>query len=564
MSNSNIFTTMSSTPQEFSTFDLSHQNMLTMKQGALVPILLQECVPGDRFNIAHNQMVRMQPMLAPIMTEVGVQTYFFFVPHRILYDEKYGSDKTNPWVQFIRGGDDGVTIKPLPHLASIPLNALSDQLDVMETIGTSSLWDYLGLPAYTNLNDDIPWDQQVTPNNILLQPFMAYHKVWNDYFRYESIQPEFDFLQHLKIGVNNFTDIDNNPSFFKELFSLKYKAWEHDKFTSALPSPQRGAPVTLPIYGQAPLRYDHNLGNTKFNDNATGTPIDTGSYVGYGVLNESGYLQNDSFVDVNITDNHYVDLSGAVATTVQDFRKAIKLQEWLEIGMRSGTRYFEFIQAYAGIHVQDARLQRSEFIGGSKNTILISEVLQTAQDPNGVSPLADMAGHGINIGNSKGSFAKFVEEYGYIIGLACILPRTNYKNNVPKLFQKLDKFDYFTAQFQHVGEQAIENQEVNYNWLQSASELNEDTFGYIPRYSDYKFENNKIHGDFANNLNHWVWTRNFSPFESIPLDAPFIESRIGNDIFAVELQTSDHFLCHFNFNISAKRQMNYLGEPKLA
>lgn len=562
---STIFNTVTSTPQDFSTFNLGHQRKMTLKPGELVPILVEEVIPGDRFKISHSQIVRAQPMLAPLMHEVEIKTYFFFVPNRILFDEKFGSDKTNPWVQFIRGGDSGTDTLPIPYLENINTQEIHDEnYNLKKYFGTSSLWDYMGLPAIID-QDILTGDLGGTLPDIQLMPFLAYHKIWNDYFRAESLQPEFDFLEALKIGANDTEHLVSEDVFFKQLLSIKKKAWEHDMFTSALPSPQRGAPVTLPIYGQAPLRFDNELGQTTIHpsDGQTYTGNETFSlYAGSESLLQTSNPANQINSNINIADNHYVDLSQAVATTIQDFRKAVKLQEWLELGMRTGTRYFEFIKAYSDVNVRDERLQRAEFMGGSTSNIIISEVVQQSATQDS-TPLGDMAGHGINIGNSDGIFTKFVEEYGYIIGLAVILPRTAYQNTVPRHFLKKDKFDVFTAQFQHVGEQAMMNQEVNYNWIGS-KEINEDTFGYVPRYTEYKYHNSSVHGDFQDSLNYWVWNRKFSQRETIGLNSDFISATPSRDIFAYTDMESDPFLAHFNFHITAKRQMSYLGEPKFA
>lgn len=573
---STIFTAVSSTPQDFSTFDLSHQRKMTLKPGLLVPILLEEVVPGDRFQISHSQIVRAQPMLAPIMHEVNVKTYFFFVPNRILFDEKFGSDKTNPWVQFIRGGESGTDAMPLPYLDSVDpvdcndngLSANGNSEFAQCLFKTSTLWDYLGLPAATNELEEYfepsPQTKRLTLPDVQLLPFMAYHKIWNDYFRYESIQPEFDFLEKVNIGSNDTDHLINDIDFWRKFFSLKRKAWEHDMFTSALPNPQRGAPVTLPIMGQAPLMYDGQLGPTLAR--AEGINFNAGDTIALDAGPSSLLMIDDPLdqknANIDVTPNHYVDLTQAVATTIQDLRKAVKLQEWLELGMRAGTRYFEFIKAYSNVNVKDERLQRAEFIGGATSNVIVSEVVQ--QSETQTTPLGEMAGHGLNIGGSDGIFTKFVEEYGYIVGLACIIPRTAYQNTVPKHFLKKDKFDIFTPQFQHVGEQALTNQEVNYNWYTTQHELNEDTFGYIPRYTEYKFHNSSVHGDFTDSLNYWVWNRKFSQLETIGLNASFIEANPSRDIFSYIDENTDPFLMHLNFRVTAKRQMNYLGEPKFA
>ena len=223
-----------------------------------------------------------------------------------------------------------------------------------------------------------------------------------------------------------------------------------------------------------------------------------------------------------------VDLNEATSATINDLRKAFKLQEWIEKNARAGSRYVESILAHFGVRSSDARLQRPEFLGGGMSPVMISEVLQTSET-SGTTPQGNMSGHGLNLGKNH-SFSRFFEEHGYIIGIVSVMPKTAYQQGIPKHFSKFDKFDYFWPEFQHIGEQEILNKEILANHVAP-----DDVFGYIPRYAEYKYNPSTVHGDFKKTLDFWHLGKIFDPNNPPYLNQNFIECNASRRIFAVFL-----------------------------
>lgn len=275
-----------------------------------------------------------------------------------------------------------------------------------------------------------------------------------------------------------------------------------------------------------------NNGNTQF--------AGTGDYLTYDPL---GTLVAKGTQEVQTT------------SLITDLRTAYALQRWLEKNARGGTRYVESILIHFGVQVPDSRLQRPEYIGGSKQPVVISEVLQTApatsEEP---TPQGNMAGHGISVGQSNKVNYKCLE-HGYIIGIMSVLPRTGYFQGIPKHFSKFDRLDYYWQEFANIGEQEILNKEL-YNDVDDG--MNEEIFGYIPRYSEYKNNLNRVSGDFANTLNYWHMARDF---ENRPnLNAQFVQSDPTQRIFAVETGLDDIY-CHIAFDIQARRPLPIYSTP---
>lgn len=477
--------------------------------GDLVPVLALDCVPGDKFNISAESLVRFAPMVAPVMHRFDVSIHYFFVPNRIIWDN---------WEKFITNTKLVSGNIPAPPFVRVGYSEYA----------SSPLPDYLGLP--------IP--QNGLSEKVSALPFAAYQKIYNDYYRDQNL------VADLNINLN-----DGENAITPSLWHLRKRAWEHDYFTSCLPFAQKGEAVSIPL-GEIALKPDWN------------TNPEYPHYVGQDGATHAGTPQNQDFPDDRIVINpatdgqaHAYDPAGSLeteATTINDLRRAFRLQEWLEKAARGGTRYIEFIRSMFGVNSSDKRLQRPEYITGVKSPVQISEVLNTTGTDD--LPQGNMAGHAVSVTTGKfGSY--FCEEHGYIIGIMSVMPKTAYQQGIPKHFLRLnDPFEYYWPEFANIGEQAVQNKE-----LYAYTATGEDTFGYIPRYAEYKFVNNSVAGDFRTNLNHWHAGRIFSTQPA--LNSDFINCTPTDRIFAVEDPEIDKLYCHVLNKITAVRPMPKYGTP---
>jgi hypothetical protein len=523
-----IFSQIKVRKPKSSTFDLSHQKKLSGNMGKIIPIMCMDTVPGDQIKINTAQLLRMAPMIAPIFHKVTVYQHFFFVPNRLIYQN---------WEPFITGGEDG-------YDTSVP-----PTIDLPNNLAVGSVADYFGIP--TDL---------ASTTTVSALPFAAYGTIYNEYYRDENLITPGDFY------LGDGSQAINSSVYKIAVGTPKARAWQHDYFTSALPWTQKGPEATIPLGGAAPILGSASLSGTidqppygfmkvKRQSNGNNAPnvginSDNNSNV---AISTGGTVGDELFFD--LSNSHVADLSQANAATINDLRSAFRLQEWLEKNARGGSRYIESILAHFGVRSSDARLQRPEFLGGGSVPIQVSEVLQTSgSDISGqTTPQGNMAVHGIAVGqNSQISY--YCEEHGWIIGVMSVMPKTAYQQGVHKMFLRNDRFDYFWPEFAHLGEQAIQNKEL---YLGPGTTDPDGTFGYIPRYAEYKYLNDTVHGELKDSLKFWHLGRIFASPPA--LNADFVECNPSDRIFAV--QDREHFYAIVNNSVLAKRPMPYFGTP---
>lgn len=515
-----IFNSIQASNIPSNVFSLTHDVKLSTKVGQLTPCCVIDTIPGDRFTISGNAMVRLAPMIAPVMHRMDVYIHYFFVPNRILWPN---------WQDFITGGEDGENTDVHPF---VEVN--TDQTP------PGSLADYMGLP--TDLDTGPNRDYFINP-----MAFAAYQKIYDDYYRDENLIDRID---------PQLTDGDNQAQ-LPLLGTLRNRAWSKDYFTSALPWTQRGPEALLPVGGTAPLEI-FQTPTQPFTDN-NGTPYPDQGTINWNV--NPGQLTIEPTNDpgiIDVSQSHFVDLSQATAQSIIDLRRAFALQTWLEKNATGGARYIENIAVHFGVETSDKRLQRPEYIGGVSAPIKMSEVLQTSASSGQPTPQGTMAGHGISVGGSK-KYSYFAEEHGYIMGIMSVLPKPAYQQGVEKHYRRFNKFDYAWPTFAHVGEQPIENLEL---YVTGDDQIDQGTFGYTPRYAEYKFKNNRVAGDFRTSLDFWHMGRKFANLPGLNEDFITCFPEEIDRIFAVQ-SGEDNLWCQVLNEVSVRRKLPVFGTPKI-
>lgn len=542
-------------------FDLSQERKFTCNMGKLIPIMYEEVYPGDDFKVRTNQVIRLQPMTAPVMHRVDVYTYYFFVPFRLLWKDwenfitggKYGNDSPNK---------DGSNPYVLPY---VNLTSPSKR----------SLSAYFGMPCVQNYTDNTTYDPGTYSVNAF--PFRAMAKIWNDWFMDEFLDDEIEFSEDggLDATINTTT--------------LYSKSWQKDRFTNARISEQLGNPVYLPIGISAPVSvYGNGKGmeliarnyndSTTYGLNMIGTRARSDNiesqehcYLGVGSFDGSVNvgtavnrvdIKNDAVVGLadNITYGATgivgsANLSSATSVTVSDVKTAFRVQQFMTEQARGGYRYVEHILTHFGVHSPDGRLQRAEFLGGGRSPITVSEVLQTSE--TSTTPQGNMSGHGINV-NSNHAFTKAFNEYGCIIGLMCILPRTSYQQGIDRQFLRQNKYDYLTPLLAPINQQAVLYKEL---YVTGTASQDNAIWGYQDQYDELRHRQNIVAGDMVDNMNDWHFGRIFSSRPTY--NSNFVKADPSKRMFAVTDDTEDCCIVDLLNRVHAVRPLPKRGDTAI-
>lgn len=503
-------------------FNLSHTHTTTGDMGYLMPVDCIEVIPGDWFRIKNEYLVRFLATIAPVMHIFNVDIRWWFCPTRLVW---------NNWQHFITGGPDGTNASVLPYVMSPSEGGFAP----------GSLMNRLYAPANV-------------PNlKCSALPARVYALIYNEHYRNEWLQDPLPLS--LEDGQDTITNL-----------TLQKTLWERDYFTQAQPSQQKGPGVSIPLGTTAPVvgtgmtlgltdgtvnygwRASSDNGRMVASQNLYGVPVGN-STSGASASNVSLGITTDASKSGVV-----VDLSQASAITINALRQASAIQQFQEANALTGSRYAEFIPAQYGVYCPDQSLQRPVYIGGMTSPMVISEVLQTsASDAN--SPQGNMAGHGVSAGVS--SEIRFrATEFGYLMCLMSIRPKTGYFQGLPKFLQRETRYDYAIPLLAHLGPQAIKNSEV---YAQGTAD-DEKIWGYTLQYDDYRFFPNMVTGQMVDTLNFWTAARKFDKLPNLNND--FIECTPTTDIFAVEEQKkSDHLVIQVAHYISALRPLPKQGVP---
>lgn len=512
-----------------SSFDRSHGLKTTFDAGYLYPILCDEALPGDSFNVSMTGFARLATPIFPIMDNMRMETFFFAVPNRLLWDnwQKFNGEQTNP-------GDS--TDYLIPTIA--PTSG--------GTYPAGSLSDYMGLPTEVmDIRHSSFWHR-------------AYNLIWNEWFRDQNIQD----------SVPTFTDDASESS---TNYQLLRRGKRHDYFTSCLPWPQKGDPVSIPLGSQAPVTgigfsaaANTNTGSLAGESvNLTGgtsaiynkimpTNVDPST----GTFNIGVQFDDDNAAFPNI----YADLSDASSITINSLREAFQIQRLLERDARGGTRYIEIIKAHFGVSSPDARLQRPEYLGGGSTAINISPIASTVPtDISTTTPQGNLAAVGTASLHNHG-FTKSFTEHCTIIGLVSVRADLTYQQGLPRQFSRQTRYDFYWPALAHLGEQTVLNKEI----YAQGTEADELVFGYQERYAEYRYKPSMITGlmrsNAAESLDAWHLSQDFGALPT--LSPEFIEENPPIDrIIAVPSEPAFIFDAHFSMRCA--RPMPLYGVPGL-
>ncbi len=505
-----------------SSFNRSHGHKLTMDADDLVPIIIDDIIPGDTFNVNANFVARLaSPTILPLMDNMYLETFFFFVPYRLLWDN---------WEKFCGARHD-------------PIDSIDYTIPVCSggtAISAHHVADYMGFPNAFSMN------AFATASAL---PFRAYNLIWNEWFRDQNLQDSIDI------------PTDNGPDTEAEsgaVAACLKRGKRHDYFTSCLPWPQKGNTVALPLGTLAPIAFqganndDIVIHDDIGADGAANWTLDTDGTAG-------GHLKADGPTG-SLASNVYADLSAATAATINDLRLAFQTQRLLERDARSGTRYVETILAHYGVTVPDFRLQRPEFLGGGSSRLNISPVAQTTYQ--GTQTLEDSKGALGGVGVAVGShgFTKSFVEHGVLIGLANVRGDITYGQGLERYWDKSTRYDFYYPVLSNIGEQSVLNREI---WFQNAGD-DDLVFGYQERYAEYRYKPSRLSGKMR--VDHGTTLAAFhlsEDFAALPtLGSTFIQSNTAVPLDrAVSVPAEPQFVCDFYFNMKCARPMPLYGVP---
>lgn len=502
--------------------------------GDIVPFYVDEVLPGDSFDVKTNKVVRMQPLVSAPMDNLYLDTYYFFVPNRLVWEHwknLMGENTESAWIP--------TTEYEVPQLTSPATTGWTE----------GTIADYFGIP--TNV-----------PNlSVNALPFRAYALIMNDWFRDENLTDPLNIPvdETTVAGVNTGTYVTDVAKGGLPFVASKY----HDYFTSCLPSPQKGPDVSISPVGDSVVY----TGSTNHDNNGSTEPLHFKKYAGGGssspaqlaVSGSNSSSPGDLVLGSNLSvtgsllatwpDNLYVN--NTLATTINQLRMAFQIQKLYEKDARGGTRYIESIKSHFGVTSPDARLQRPEYLGGNRVPININQVIQTSNSGTDITPQGNVAGYSLS-NDSNNDFFRSFTEHGFIIGVMCARYDHTYQQGLERFWSRKTRFDYYYPVLANIGEQAILNKEI---YAQGSGVTNSETngaiddevFGYQEAWADYRYKPSRVTGEMRSNidksLDSWHFADDYDALPRLsdswiredksPIDRVLaVQSSVSNQLFA--------------------------------
>ena len=534
-----------------SVFDRSHVYKTTFNEGQLIPYFVDEVIPGDTFTLNPVEFCRLATPVVPFMDNIYIESFFFFVPSRLVYDK---------WVNLC--GEQENPEDSTDYL--VPTVSLTGDM-------TNKLPDYMGIACASG-----------TFNNVSVNclPFRCYWTIWNEWFRDENLQKSVKVSKGESntvlepMGQSTSNPNYGLPSGVSNWYDPAPRGKRYDYFTGALPWPQKGPAVDLPLGQTAALTVGDNASLTMpagyLGANSSSSQVDNGFFptnLSVNSLSSFGFnnYQTNTIHGVGANPKEFplkavngvsVDLSSATSITINSLRQAFMLQRYYEIDARGGTRYTEKLQAHFGVTNPDARLQRPEFLGSHSSMMNINPVTQTSSTDS-TTPQGNLAAYGLNAQRYH-AFTKSFSEFGYVIGLINVRADLTYQQGVNKMWLRSDVLDFYWPSFAHLGEQAIQNIEI----YCQGNDDDKKVFGYQERYAEYRYKPSLITGQFRSTykepLDIWHLSQKFATLPT--LSDEFIQdhppiSRV------VAVPSYPHFLLDVKFNLKCIRPMPMFGIP---